>query len=53
MLIDYELIWTSAPHNKELAIGAVMPGGTYFKNEYFIELLNVSQNTSKIKYNFK
>lgn len=30
-----------APNNKELAIGAVMPGGTYFINEYFIELLSV------------
>lgn len=32
-----------APFNKELAIGAVMPGGTYFINEYYIELLNISQ----------
>lgn len=32
-----------APFNKELAIGAVMPGGTYFINEYYIELLSIPQ----------
>ncbi|MGD9533201.1 MAG: phosphoribosyltransferase [Candidatus Nitrosocosmicus sp.] len=31
-----------APNNKELAIGAVMPGGTYFVNELFVKLLDIS-----------
>ncbi|KAA2282785.1 phosphoribosyltransferase [Candidatus Nitrosocosmicus agrestis] len=31
-----------APNNKELAIGAVMPGGTYFVKELFIKLLDIS-----------
>lgn len=44
-----------SPNNKELAIGAVMPGGTYFINEHFIELLNVSpqyiQNEVQLQMN--
>lgn len=32
-----------APKNKELAIGAVMPGGTYFVNESYVKLLNISE----------
>ena len=32
-----------APNNKELAIGAVMPGGTYFLNELYVKLLNISE----------
>lgn len=32
-----------APNNRELAIGAVMPGGTYFVNEFFVKLLNISK----------
>ena len=33
-----------APFNKELAIGAVMPGGSYFVNENIVKMLNVSKN---------
>jgi len=32
-----------APNNKELAVGAVMPGGTYFINELFVKLLDISE----------
>src|ERR1044071_5134337 len=32
-----------APNNKELAIGAVMPGGTYFVNELYVKLLGISE----------
>ncbi|MGB6592959.1 MAG: phosphoribosyltransferase family protein [Candidatus Nitrosopolaris sp.] len=34
---------TGAPHNTELAIGAVMPNGIFFPNEDVISTLNVSQ----------
>jgi putative phosphoribosyl transferase len=32
-----------APNNPELAIGAVMPDGSYFLNQEIIDMLNVSQ----------
>jgi putative phosphoribosyl transferase len=32
-----------APNNPELAIGAVMPDGTYFLNQEIVDMLNVSQ----------
>lgn len=34
---------TGAPNNKELAIGAVMPGGTFFVNELYVKLLKISE----------
>jgi putative phosphoribosyl transferase len=33
-----------APHNKEVAIGAVSLDGTYLLNEEFISILNISQD---------
>lgn len=36
-----------APHNKELAIGAVTSDGTYFVDEKYIDMLNVSQEYIK------
>src|SRR5687767_14599468 len=32
-----------APNNPELAIGAVMPDGSYFLNQEIVDMLNVSQ----------
>src|ERR671919_268444 len=32
-----------APNNPELAIGAVMPDGSYFPNQEIVDMLNVSQ----------
>jgi putative phosphoribosyl transferase len=32
-----------APNNQELAIGAVMPDGSYFLNQEIVDMLNVSQ----------
>ena len=36
-----------APHNKEIAIGAVSLDGTYLLNEEFIDILNISQEYIK------
>jgi putative phosphoribosyl transferase len=33
-----------APDNPELAIGAVMPDGSYFLNQYIVNILNVPQS---------
>ena len=33
-----------APHNKELAIGAVMPDGSFFPNRDIIERLNINES---------
>jgi putative phosphoribosyl transferase len=33
-----------APFNKELAMGAVMPGGSYFINEYIVNMLDIPEN---------
>lgn len=46
----YEFQWDliiprkiGSPHNKEVAIGAVTSDGTYFLNEKYIDMLNISQ----------
>ena len=33
-----------APSNQEFAIGAVMPGGSYFINQHIVNVLNISDN---------
>jgi putative phosphoribosyl transferase len=38
-----------APNNPELAIGAVMPDGSYFLNQEIVEMLNVSQEYINIQ----
>ncbi len=40
-----------APNNQELAIGAVMPDGSYFLNKEIIDMLNVSQEYIDIQAN--
>jgi len=41
MLLFHERI--GAPNNPELAIGAVMPDGSYFINQEIINMLNISE----------
>ncbi|HKG30692.1 MAG TPA: phosphoribosyltransferase family protein [Nitrososphaeraceae archaeon] len=38
-----------APNNPELAIGAVMPDGSYFINQEIVNMLNISQKYIQIK----
>src|ERR1700712_355625 len=33
-----------APSNQEFAIGAVMPGGSYFVNQHIVNVLKISDN---------
>ena len=33
-----------APSNQEFAIGAVMPGGSYFINQHVVNVLKISDN---------
>lgn len=40
-----------APNNPELAIGAVMPDGSYFLNKEIVDILNVSQEYIDIQAN--
>src|SRR5918996_37967 len=40
-----------APNNPELAIGAVMPDGSYFLNQEIVDTLNVSQEYIDIQAN--
>src|ERR687884_415334 len=38
-----------APNNPELAIGAVMPDGSYFINQEFVKMLNIPQEYIQIQ----
>jgi putative phosphoribosyl transferase len=40
-----------APNNPELAIGAVMPDGSYFLNKEIVDILNVSQEYIDVQAN--
>jgi putative phosphoribosyl transferase len=40
-----------APNNPELAIGAVMPDGSYFLNKEIVDILNISQEYIDIQAN--
>ena len=42
-----------APNNQELAIGAVMPGRSYFLNKEIVDMLNVSQEYIDIQANIQ
>ena len=42
-----------APSNKELAIGAVLPAGSYFINEHLVDILDMSEKYIQRKQKFK